>query len=118
MKYGIGQKLTLTEDLGVKKFFKEEKEIIKAGTKMFVTASKECPRAIYKNEDVQLLQKDTKIEGYSAKGIAEWIYEYISKNLPLDDALEDYDIEIEQFKQVIVNALEQLDFYNSEGNIS
>jgi hypothetical protein len=94
MKYRIGQKLTLTEDLEVKKFFEEDNEIIKAGTKMFVTVSKECPKVIYENEDIQLLPKDTEIEGFSAKGITDWIYDFISKHLPLDDALEDYDIEV------------------------
>jgi hypothetical protein len=116
MKHSIGQKLILKEDLETEGFL-GKKEIRKKVQRYFVTADKEAPRVIHENGDIQLLPKDTKIDGFSAKGIADWIYSYLSKNLPLNDALADYDIEVKDFKNNIVDALEELDFYNADGNI-
>ena len=58
------------------------------------------------------------MEGYSVEGIADWVYMWISKNLPLDDFLDEYEISDGEFKEQIEDALEELGMWDNTGNRS
>lgn len=117
MKYNIGQILTLKEDLETEGCF-GTKKIRKVGTKLFVKADKDLPQVTYLNGDIQCLPKDAEIDGYSVNGIAEWLYLWLRNRYELDDFLDDYEIEKEDFKEEIANALEELDMWDNTGNRS
>lgn len=113
--YGIGQELETTKDIEMKKLLSEKTVAIKKGTKVFVGADGYLH---YLDGGIQKLPSDIGAEGYSVTGIAEWIYMWISSRLPLDEFLDDYDIEVKEFKGQIEDALEELGMWDSTGNRS
>lgn len=117
MKYNIGQVLTLKEDLETEGCF-GTKRIRKAGTRLFVKADRKLPLVTYLNGDIQRLPEGAEIDGYSVEGIAEWIYLWLRSRLEIDDFLDDYDIEKEDFKEEIADALEELGMWDHTGNRS
>jgi len=117
MKYGIGQILTLTKDIETTTLITETKKTVKKGTEFYVMADKRSPMAMQLNGKITLLPKDAEIEGFSAKGISKWLYMWLRNALPIDEMMEDYDIEKDYFIEKIENALEELSFYDHEGNI-
>ena len=116
MKYNIGQILKLERDIETESAL-GNKKIRKAGTKMWVTARK-TPAVIYLNGDIQFFSKDegVEVEGYSTKGIAEFLYIWLNYHLGLEEALSDYDIEKNEFIEEVANALEELGMYDHTGN--
>jgi len=113
--YGIGQELETTKDIEMKKLLSEKTVAIKKGTKVFVGADGYLH---YLDGGIQKLPSGIGAEGYSVTGIAEWIYMWISSRLPLDEFLDDYDIEVKEFKGQIEDALEELGMWDSTGNRS
>lgn len=113
-KYNVGQVLIYKEDselegvLGTKK-------MIRAGTKVYIGADN---FAHYLNGIIQPLGNADKPEGYSVKGIADWVYMWVSARLPLDDFLNEYDISEKEFKEQIEDALEELGMWDNTGNRS
>lgn len=114
MKYNIGQILGIKEDFEIKSDFKNPKKI-EAGTKVYIGADN-FPYML--NGMLSPINKDSQVEGYSVEGIADFIYETISSRLPIDDMLDDYDINIVDFKESISDALEDLGFWDNTGNRS
>lgn len=112
--YNIGEKLVFTKDTKQEKVF-NKKIIVKQGTPVFVGADK-TPLVHYLNGDIQLLKDNSEIKGYSATGIAEWIYEWLSRNFPIDEMLEEYDETKEKFIENISDSLEELGMYDHTGN--
>lgn len=109
-KYNIGQRIEFIKDYEVQGFL--EKHIIKKGTKAWVTASNSHPSFYLQNGKELLLNKDNvELVGYDAEGLAEFIYRFLSRWLPLSDMMEAYDVEEKEFKDYIVEALEELGFY-------
>ncbi len=113
--YCIGQKLIFREDTKQIKGFGSE-VMIKKGTPVFVGADRRMPFAHYLNGDIQKIGDDVEVKGYSVTGLAEWLYEYVSREIPLDDMLEDYDETKERFMDVVADALEELGMYDNTGN--
>lgn len=110
-KYNIGQRIEFIKDYEVQGFL-DEKHIIKKGTKAWVTASRNNPSFYLQNGKELLLNKDNvELVGYDAEGLAEFIYRFLSAWLPLSDMMEDYDVEEKDFKDYIIEALEELGFY-------
>jgi hypothetical protein len=112
-KYNIGQILINKEDMELEGVL-GKKTKVKAGTKIFIGADN---FAHYLNGIIQPLGKNT-AEGYSVKGIAEWVYMWVSRHLPLDDFLEEYDFTEKEFKEEIEDALEELGMWGNTGNRS
>lgn len=114
-KYNIGQQVEFMQDMEVNSGF-GDKSTIRKGTKAWVTASKNYPSLYFNGGKEFLLNRDnTELVGYSAKGLAQFIFNYLSIWLPMDDMMEDYEVTEEEFKQKIEEALEELGFF--EGNI-
>lgn len=125
-KLNIGQRFILTGDMTVKGFDEETPQIIQKGTVLFAGADKKHPCYHMLNGKILLINKDEKeiTDGYSVTGIAEWIYQHISATWNIDEMLEnvaDYEEtslaeQIKAFKQSIGEALEELGFYDFNGN--
>lgn len=114
-KYNIGQILTIKEDMELEKALSGNKTKVKAGTKIYVGAD---GYAHYLNGMLQPLGEGVKPEGYSVEGIADWLYMWVSRQLPLDEFLDDYEIPKEEFKEHISDALEELGMWDNTGNRS
>ena len=112
-KYNIGQILTSKEDMELEGVF-GKKTTVKKGNKIFIGADN---FAHHLNGILQPLG-ECKVEGYSVEGIAEWVYMWVSKNLPLDEFLDDYEISEKDFKEQIEDALEELGMWDNTGNRS
>lgn len=112
-KYNIGQIITCKEDMELEGVF-GKKTKVKKGTKVYIGADN---FAHYLNGMLQPLG-ESKVEGYSVEGIADWVYMWVSKNLPLDDFLDEYEISDEEFKEQIEDALEELGMWDNTGNRS
>ncbi len=112
-KYNIGEIIIYKEDTELEGVFGTMKKI-KAGTKVYVGADK---FAHYLNGMIQPLGECNK-EGYSVKGIADWVYMWLSAQLPIDEFLDDYEISEVEFKEHIEDALEELGMWDNTGNRS
>lgn len=117
-KYNIGQILTLTEDMEVGGQLSGDKAVLKKGTRGWVGASTKHPMLYLQNGKILLLDRDAVIEGFSVKGLAEWIYNKMLFYFPLAEFFEDYDIEKQEFLDTIAEAMEELDMYDDMGNVS
>lgn len=115
-KYNIGQELVLTDELETEGAF-GKKVIRKKGTKLYVTARKKPVMAMYPNGNIQIID-EAEVEGFSVVGIAKYLYQYLSRQFPMDELLEGYDIEEKEFKEAIEDALEDLGMYDNTGNRS
>lgn len=114
-RYNVGQIVTATEDIEVVGCFSDEKQVIKKGTKGWVTASKGYPALYLENGSTFLLDKDnTELIGFDAEGIAEWIFRHLRNRTHIDDMMEDYDVTEDDIKSIISEALEELEFYPGE----
>jgi hypothetical protein len=118
MKYNIGQVLTTNTDINTTSFFGDDPKVIKAGTKMYVTADKDIPQALLPNGCKMRLEKDSIVDGFSVTGIASWIYRYLRSQLPIDEMLSDYDETADVFIGEIEDALEELGMWDNTGNRS
>ena len=117
MIYNIGQKFVVKEDTEMEGCF-GTKKIVKKGTGIYVTADIKAPMVIYDNGSIQRLPDDAEIKGFSAEGISEFICNYLFRRFNIRDMLEDYEQTPREFQDTIVEALEELSFYNHEGNLS
>lgn len=113
--YNIGQVLIANKDIEVEMCF-GEKSIIKKGTKTYIRADN---FAHHKDGTIQPLAENAEVSGYSVSGLADFIWLYIRNNTPInEDVLEDYDESPECVKEAIMDALEELGFYDHTGNRS
>lgn len=111
--YNIGQMLTANKDIEVEMLF-GEKRIIKKGTRIYIGANN---FAHYTDGTIQPLGENAEVSGYSVTGLADFIWLYIRNNTPInEDMLEDYDESPECVKEAIMDALEELGFYDHTGN--
>lgn len=109
MKYSIGQILTSKEETVVEKGLSGDKVTIPKGNKVIIGADNLAHHI--RNGYIQPLAEGSEIDGYSAEGLAEWVYIYMRNHLPLDEMLESYDESRNSFKENIVEALEEIGFY-------
>lgn len=67
----------------------------------------------------QEINQDIKIDGYSVSGLADFIWIALRNYTPINERLlNQYDINSNYVKNVIMDALEDLGFYNHVGNRS
>ena len=91
------------------------KKLSKKGTTLYIGADKFVH---YRNGNIRKLGDNFEVKGYSAKGLAGYMYSILSYRFPIDEMLEDYDLDVGDFKEEIEMALEELVFYDDTGNIS
>lgn len=107
MKYKIGQILTSNCDVEVEKMF-GEKVVIPKGNKIIIGADKFAHHL--KSGMIQPLQRDAVVEGYDSEGIAKYLMKKLSAIFPLEEMLEDYDIEKARFEEEIDFLLDDIGF--------
>lgn len=113
--YRIGQILTAQKDIELEGVLGEKKNV-KKGTKIYIGADN---LAHHKDGTIQPLGDSTEVKGYSVSGLADFIWLYIRNFTPIDeDVLEDYDETPNCVKDAIMDALEELGFYDHTGNRS
>lgn len=111
----IGQRIRFTKDVEVEKCF-GTKDIIKKDSIAWVGAD---GLIHHKNSMIQSFADKEEIKGYSVEGLADFIWLYIRNHTCIDEnLLEDYDETSGNIKEAIMNALEELGFYDNTGNRS
>lgn len=111
----IGERIRFTKDVEVEKCF-GTKDVIKKGTVAYTGADGFIH---HKNGMIQKFADDEEVKGYSVKGLAEFVWLYIRNNTCVDEnLLGDYDDSSENVKDAIMDALEELGFYDNAGNRS
>lgn len=111
----IGQRIRFTKDVEVEKCF-GTKDIIKKGSVAWVGVD---GFVHHQNGLIQNFSNEEELKGYSVEGLAEYIWLYIRNNTCIDEnLLEDYDESSENVKEAIMDALEELGFYDHTGNRS
>lgn len=110
--YDIGQRLIAKKDVEIERC-SGTKDIIKKGTKIYIGADN---FAHHKDGTIQPL-KDIEVRGYSVSGLADFIWLYIRNYTPIDeDVLEEYEETSDCIKEAIMDALEELGFWDHTGN--
>ena len=111
----IGQRIRFTKDVEVERCF-GTKDVIKKDSVAWVGAD---GLIHHKNSMIQKFENEEEVQGYSVEGLADYIWLYIRNYTCIDEnLLEDYDESSENVKEVIMNALEELGFYDHTGNRS
>jgi len=123
-KINIGQRFETTKDTQLIAGISEKASTIKKGTALFAGADKRFWYML--NGKMILIDKDCYevSDGFSVTGLAEWIYQHISRSWSIDEMLEeqaDYEEtglseQVKAFKESIGEALEELGFYDYAGN--
>lgn len=101
-KYKIGQILTLEGITLICDLSGYIKEVPK-GSKVIIGADKF--KRYFKGGYMVPLPEGTEVEGYDHEGLAEWIFRRLEGYYDLGDALEDFGIDVDDFKEVIEDAL-------------
>lgn len=113
--YNIGQVLTAQRDFNVERCF-GTKDVIKKGAKVYIGADNFAHHA---DGTIQPLGEDVEVKGYSVSGLAEVIWLYIRNDTPIDKyLLEEYGETPDCIKNAIMDALEELGFWDHAGNRS
>lgn len=113
--YNIGQILTAQNDIELEGFL-GTKKTVKKGAKIYIGADN---FAHHRDGTIQPLGDGAEVKGYSVSGLAEFIWLYIRNFTPIDEiTLEDYDETPDCVKNAIMDALEELGFYDHTGNRS
>lgn len=113
--YNIGQILTAKNDIELEGIF-GDKRTVKKGTKIYIGADN---MAHHRDGTIQPLGENTEVCGYSVSGLADFIWGYIRNFTPInEDILEEYDETPDCIKSAIMDALEELGFYDHTGNRS
>lgn len=113
--YNIGQVLAAQQDINVERCF-GTKDVIEKGTKIYIGADN-----FVHHEDgtIQPLGEDVEVNGYSVSGLADFIWTYIRIFTPVDEHyLEEYEETPDCVKNAIMDALEELGFWDHTGNRS
>lgn len=106
--YKIGQILTSTEEVRVKKALSNETVVIPKGNKIIIGPDKLAHHL--RNGMIQPLCKDDTVEGYDAEGLATYLTMFLKSHFPLSDMFEDYGIEEKVFKDELEYALDDIGF--------
>lgn len=106
MIYKIGQILTSKVDTVVKKALSDEEVVIPKGNKIIIGADNFAH--YIKNGMLQPLAKGTEVKGYDCEGIAEYLYLCLKSHLPLNEMLEDYEVDEKTFMEEIECALDEI----------
>lgn len=107
--YKIGQILTSECDVEVEKVLSGDKVIVPKGNKIIIGADNMAHHL--RNGMIQPLGENIEVKGYDTKGISKFIFSWISRFYPIDEMLEDYEVDEKEFKSEMECALEEIGFY-------
>lgn len=111
--YNIGQILTAKENIELDGCL-GTKKTVKKGAKIYIGADNFAHR---RDGTIQPFGENTDFKGYSVSGLADFIWLYIRNFTLVDEnVLENYDETPDCVKEAIVDALEELGFYDHTGN--
>ena len=96
--YKIGEILISTKDQELDTMF-GDKVIIPKGSKVIIGADRLAHH--FRDGKIQPISKDSTVKGYDSKGIAEYLFTFLSCIYPMNDMLDDYDISEDEFKKEI-----------------
>lgn len=106
--YKVGQVLTANRDILIEKALSGETKVIPKGSNVIVGADN---LAHHFDGCIQSLSKDAIVEGYDAEGLAGWITYCLHSAIPcLAEALEYYDVDLDEVQSAITSALEEIGF--------
>lgn len=112
--YNIGQILTVKEDVTLEGL--GTKKTVKKGSKIYIGADN---LAHHRDGTIQPLGENTEVKGYSVNGLADFIWLYIRNHTPVEEELlAEYGETPDCIKNAIMDALEELGFYDYTGNRS
>ena len=103
--YKIGEILTSTKDQELETMF-GDKTVIPKGSKVIIGADRLAHH--FHDGEIQLISKDSTVQGYDPDGIAEYLFTFLSYVYPMNDMLDDYDISEDEFKKEIEYRLREI----------
>lgn len=106
--YKIGQILTSNRDIEVERELSGEKVVIPKGSKIIIGADKLAHHL--RDGTIQPLAENIEVKGYDTNGISEFIFKFISNQLPLLEMLEYREVDKEEFRYEIENSLKEIGF--------
>ena len=106
--YKIGQILTSKCDVEVEKALSGDKVIVPKGNKIIIGADNMAHHL--RNGMIQPLGENIEVNGYDTKGIAEYVFSWMSRFYPIDEMFEDYDVNHKEFISEIECSLDEIGF--------
>lgn len=106
MTYNIGQILTANQDIVTEREFSGTQEVLPKGTKLIVGVDGFAHN--FRDCSMMNLPEGASVSGHNPYGLSEWIYKFLKANLPIQEWLDDYEIDAEEVKACITEALEEL----------
>ena len=107
--YKVGEMFIVSADVELKDFFGDKTLVLaNKGTKLWIGADN---LAHYQNGTIQPLAKDSTVQGYDDRGIAERILLQLKTDLPLYEMCEEHKVSSEDIKESIEDALDELGIY-------
>lgn len=106
--YKIGQILKSECDVEVEKAISGAKVIIPKGNKIIIGADKLAHHMM--NGMIQPLEENIEVKGYDTNGISEFIFKWLSNQLPLIEMLGYCEVDKEEFRYEIESALKEIGF--------
>ena len=114
-KYLIGEKIVLSKDVRFKDMTGCRDVLLKKGYELFVKVDNNKYLTDFSGR-MYPFTFTKKENGYSVKGITDFIYNLLECRLPLDDMLEEFEYEKSDVKEIMIEALEELGFWSDTGN--
>ena len=106
MKYKIGEILISNREVTVEKCISGEKVVLPEGNKVIIGADRLAHHI--KTGAIQTLTTGTEVSGYDSDGIAEFIYLWMSTQLPVNEIETYWDLGENTIKDIIAEALEEI----------
>ena len=103
--YKIGEILVSQRETELETNF-GRKDVIPKGNKVIITAHRLGHHI--RNGMKQPLQKEDVVKGYDTEGLAEYLFTYMKRDLPIDDMMYDYDLTQADVQEVIEEALDEI----------
>lgn len=106
--YKIGQILISNCDVEVEKALSGDKVVIPKGNKIIIGADKLAHHL--RGGMIQPLAENIEVKGYDTNGISEFIFKWISNQLPIVEMLEYCEVDKEEFIYEIESSLKEIGF--------
>lgn len=106
MTYKIGQILTATEDMTLETAITGEKVTVRKGTKIIIGADNLAHHI--RSGMIQPLGEGIEVEKYDSAGLAEYLVTTLKAHLPIEEMLEDYDIDESVLQDELSFALDEI----------
>lgn len=111
-EFKYGQLLVVTQDTTLERALSGDTVVIPKGSKVVIGFDELAHHL--RDGSIQSLGEGTRITGVVNNGIVEIVCQYLAARLPLKEALEEYDVTLNEVKEVIEEALEKIGLYEQE----